>query len=33
MALKTQGLKLPEGIYTHEQLLSAVLENRGAAVC
>ena len=33
MALKKQGLKLPEGIYTHEQLLSAVLENRGAAVC
>ena len=33
MALKNQGLKLPEGIYTHEQLLSAVLENRGAAVC
>ncbi|MGN0982667.1 MAG: ATP-binding cassette domain-containing protein, partial [Candidatus Limivicinus sp.] len=29
MALKKQGLKLPEGIYTHEQLLSAVLENRG----
>ena len=33
MALKKQGLPLPEGIYTHEQLLSAVLENRGAAVC
>ena len=33
MALKKQGLKLPEGIYTHEQLLSAVLENRGAAAC
>ena len=33
MALKKQGLKLPEGIYTHEQLLSAVLEIRGAAVC
>ena len=33
LALKKQGLKLPEGIYTHEQLLSAVLENRGAAVC
>ena len=25
MALKKQGLPLPEGIYTHEQLLSAVL--------
>ena len=33
MALKKQGLPLPGGIYTHEQLLSAVLENRGAAVC
>ena len=33
LALKKQGLKLPEGIYTHEQLLSAVLEHRGAAVC
>ena len=33
MALKKQRLPLPEGIYTHEQLLSAVLENRGAAVC
>ena len=33
MALKKQGLPLPEGIYTHEQLLSAVLEKRGAAVC
>ena len=33
MALKKQGLPLPEGIYTHEQLLSAVLEIRGAAVC
>lgn len=33
LALKKQGLPLPEGIYTHEQLLSAVLENRGAAVC
>ena len=33
LALKKQGLKLPEGIYTHEQLLSAVLEIRGAAVC
>ena len=33
LALKKQGLQLPEGIYTHEQLLSAVLENRGAAVC
>ena len=33
MALKKQGLQLPEGIYTHEQLLSAILEIRGAAVC
>ena len=33
LALKKQGLKLPEGIYTHEQLLSAILEIRGAAVC
>ena len=33
MALKKQGLPLPEGIYTHEQLLSAILEIRGAAVC
>ena len=33
MALKKQGLPLPEGIYTHEQLLDAILEIRGAAVC
>ena len=33
MALRKQGLPLPEGIYTHEQLLSAILEIRGAAVC
>ena len=33
MALKKQGLQLPEGIYTHEQLLDAILEIRGAAVC
>ena len=33
MALRKQGLQLPEGIYTHEQLLSAILEIRGAAVC
>ncbi|MGM9542277.1 MAG: energy-coupling factor transporter ATPase [Candidatus Limivicinus sp.] len=33
LALKKQGLPLPEGIYTHEQLLSAILEIRGAAVC
>ena len=33
MALKKQGLPMPEGIYTHEQLLSAILEIRGAAVC
>ena len=33
LALKKQGLPLPEGIYTQEQLLSALLEIRGAAVC
>ena len=33
MALKKQGLQLPEGIYTHGQLLDAILEIRGAAVC
>ena len=33
LALRKQGLQLPEGIYTHEQLLSAILEIRGAAVC
>ena len=33
MALRKRGLPLPEGIYTHEQLLSAILEIRGAAVC
>lgn len=33
MALKKQGLALPDGIYTHEQLLAAVLENRGAKPC
>ena len=33
LALKKQGLPLPEGIYTREQLLSAILEIRGAAVC
>ena len=33
LALRKQGLPLPEGIYTHEQLLSAILEIRGAAVC
>ena len=33
MALKKQGLPLPEGIYTHEQLLSAIQEIRGASVC
>lgn len=29
MALKKQGLDLPDGIYTHEQLLDAVLAIRG----
>jgi len=33
MALKKQGMALPDGIYTHEQLLAAVLENRGAGTC
>ena len=33
LALRKQGLPLPEGIYTHEQLLDAILEIRGAAVC
>lgn len=33
LALRKQGLQLPEGIYTHEQLLDAILEIRGAAVC
>lgn len=33
MALKKQGVALPDGIYTHEQLLAAVLENRGAKPC
>lgn len=33
LALKKQGLQLPEGIYTHEQLLAAVLEIRGAKAC
>lgn len=33
MALKKQGMALPDGIYTHEQLLAAVLENRGAKQC
>ena len=33
LALRKQGLPLPEGIYTHEQLLSAILEIRGGAAC
>lgn len=33
MSLRKKGLQLPEGIYTHEQLLSAVLEIRGKAIC
>lgn len=33
MALRKKGLPLPEGIYTHEQLLSALLEIRGKAAC
>lgn len=33
MSLRKKGLQLPEGIYTHEQLLSAVLEIRGKPIC
>ncbi len=33
LALKKQGLTMPEGIYTHEQLLQAVLELKGVAAC
>lgn len=33
MALKRRGLPLPEGIYTHEQLLEALMEIRGAEKC
>lgn len=33
LALKKQGLPMPEGIYTHEQLLQAVLELKGVAAC
>ena len=33
LALKKQGLPMSEGIYTHEQLLQAVLELKGVAAC
>jgi energy-coupling factor transport system ATP-binding protein len=33
MALKKQGLPLPDGIYTHEQLLEAVLKIGGKKQC
>ena len=33
LALKKRGLPLPEGIYTHEQLLSSLLELKGVASC
>lgn len=33
LALKKQGLPMPDGIYTHEQLLQAVLELKGVAAC
>ena len=33
LALKKQGLPLPDGIYTHEQLLSSLLELKGVASC
>ena len=33
MALRRRGLPLPEGIYTHEQLLEALMEIRGAEKC
>lgn len=33
IALRSRGLPLPEGIYTHEQLLRAVLEAKGVGKC
>ena len=33
LALKKRGLPLPDGIYTHEQLLSSLLELKGVASC
>jgi len=33
MALRKKGIDLPQGIYTHEQLLDALLEIRGDAPC
>ena len=33
MQLKKRGLPLPDGIYTHEQLLSSLLELKGVASC
>ena len=33
IALRREGLKLPEGIYTHEQLLSAILDIKEGRVC
>ena len=33
MELKKRGLPLPDGIYTHEQLLSSLLELKGVASC
>ena len=33
IALRREGLKLPEGIYTHEQLLSAILEQKEGSAC
>ena len=33
IALRREGLKLPEGIYTHEQLLSAILELKEGSAC
>ena len=33
IALRREGLELPEGIYTHEQLLAAILKNKEGSVC
>lgn len=33
MELRRRGMELPAGIYTHERLVSAVLEARGAEKC
>ena len=33
LALRRRGVPLPGGIFSHEQLLAAILERRGAAPC